>query len=253
MLIICNDLSTKNATVLDAINSKNTDAIQAIVSKATDLGFNALELYAGDLENEAEALLFLIDAIQDSNLKLILKVKDDSVYEQILPKVGKDGIIAPQALSVEEASKIFPILRQLGDTWGILFTQTYGNDSVSREVTGLEKLISKAEQEGVMPEKMYMEPIGKPLVDGDHSFLKMKRMLDAFSNSYPAMNFYIDLPLAADGLVDATTLVNVFIGMAYQSGVNAFAFSTEHTAHLEAIKAAEALLDYADGLKQYTK
>ena len=54
MLIICNDLSTKNATVLDAIKSKDADAIKAVVSKAKDLGFDSLELYAGDMENESK-------------------------------------------------------------------------------------------------------------------------------------------------------------------------------------------------------
>lgn len=253
MLLICNDLSTQDPTIKEAVKNKDAKAILEIAQEAKKIGFDYLELDATNLEDEAEGLQFLLDSIQETDLKFILRIKNNSVYDKVLPNLKRAGIIAPQRLSDKDALEVFSILKELDEGWGVLFTQTFGDDTVSTEVEGLHKLISKAEQEGIMPERQFMEPIGEPLIKNNRSFAKMKRMVDAFSNSYPSINFYVNLPLAAQGLDDEVTLMNVFVGMADLIGVNAFSFSTKHKAHLKAIKAADALLDSDGDLESYLK
>lgn len=250
MLIICNDLNTEKDNVKEAVANKDANAINAIVNDAIAKGFNALELYAGNLEDEAEGLSFLADTVENSGLTLIYRIKNSDVYDKVLPNV-KSGIVNPVELTPDQADDVFPLLNKLEEDWKVLFTQTFGDGAISPEVEGYEVLISKAEQQGILPERIYYEPISDPIKGSDHSFIKMKRMLDAFSNGYPSINFYINLPLAAKGLKDEVALMNALVALSEAIGVNAFSMDLEHAEHIEAINAAAALLDLNGGLKAY--
>lgn len=253
MLTICNDLTTQNSAVELAVKNKDKDFIAQIAKEAKNTGFDCLELYAANTEDEAEALLFIIDSVKESDLELLLRIKDASTYKKVLPKVYRPGIIAPVELSGSQAQQVFDILKNLDEGWDILFTQAFSDGSAEPDVEELLSIISKAEQAGIMPDLIYIEPLAAPLIEDNRSLTKMRRSINAFINSWPEINFYLDLPLIAKGLDDETTLMNVFIGMANMAGVSAFSFSTEHESHLEAIKAAQALLNDNGGIQEFVK
>ncbi len=243
MLLISDDITIKNEKFKQAIAERDPEPILEIAKLADERGFSHLEIDVDGLgPDESDALLFIAQTLEAyPALKLVLRADDNATYLDVLPKIKQTGIIAPKKISEAEAVKIFTLINKLGDTWGVLFTQTYGKDTVSSEVEGMLELIRKAEQEGLMPELQYMEPLSRPLISEPNNFIRMKRMLDAFLNSYPDMNFYLYLPLVAEGLEDESILMNVFLGMANLIGVNAFCFSVYHEDHLKALRAAQAI------------
>ncbi len=243
MLIINNDLCMRNADVKNAVETKNPDAIVSIVNQAKEAGFNAISVCAGKSENEAEDLLFLIDQVKDSGLKVVIRARSAETYEAILPKLDFAGIINPVKLTMEQADKVFPLIKKLADGWEVLFTQPFGDDSISAEVEGSISLIRKAEQEGIMPNLIYFDPVGKPIDEDNMVYLDTKTKVDAMKNAYPQMNFYVSLSKVAAGLKDEMALVDAYISLVMQCHVNAYAFDLDHKGHIKALKATMALLD----------
>lgn len=252
MLIICNNLTTEKPEIKEAVENKNSSAINNIVAEAKEAGFNALELYAGNTDDEASNLLFLAQSVENSELTLVLRVKNLNTYEAVLPSLKVAGLINPVDISDEQAANVFPLIKKLADGWKLILTQTYNEkDTIHSEVEGLRDIIVKAELEGILPERIYFEPVGEPMVSSKKPFIKMKRMLDAFRNGYPSMNFYLNLSLVADGLVNQDVLMDVYIGLSTFVGVNAFAFDLSHKAHIQAIEAAVALCDDGENFQNY--
>ncbi len=253
MLIICNNLSTHNQDINEAVQNKDSQKIKDIISQAVESGFNALELDATNSTNEAEALHFLLDQVDNPELTLVIKIKNPATYDQVIPSMKRSGILNPVDITLDQADTVFPMLKRLEDDWKVLFTQDYGEDTVSNEIEGSKKVIAKAEQEGILPERIYVEPLTQPIKTNNNTYIKMKRILDAFSNVYPSMNYYINLLLAADGLKDEVILVNDFISMSIQIGVEAFSLDLDHKEHIETINAAIALLNQNGGISAYLK
>lgn len=254
MLLICNDITTKNQQILEALENKDAQCFKDIASKAKYEGFNYLEIFAGNTGKEADSLNFIIDSIKDIDIKLVIRSSNISALKQVIPSISNPGIIAPTELTIDGTGEIFDLVESLDDDWGILFTQTFGDDSIHSEIENMKVYVSKAEQEGILPNLLYVEPLSKSIASENNFYIKMKRLLDSFRNSYPDMNFYINLPQVTKGLDDQVTLVNTFVGIADLIGVNAFSFNSNHEAHIKAIKAADAILNNKvdDYLKEYS-
>ena len=171
MLIICNDLTTNNPEVKKAIDNKDAGPIKDIVAQAKENGYNALELDATSSDNEPEALLFILNQIEDTDLTLVLRINDTSVYEKVIPQMKCSGIVNPVDITLKQAEVVFPMLKKLDDDWKVLFTQDYGEDTVSNEIEGSKQVISKAEQEGILPERIYVEPLTEPIKTNNNCYI----------------------------------------------------------------------------------
>lgn len=243
MNLICNNLTTKNPEVKEAVEKKDSDYLKKVADTAKSEGFNYLEIYVGDCDDEVECIKFVVESTRDTRLKYVIRSCEESTFEALISELSVPGILAPINVTEDLALKLFSLILNSGKEWGILFTQTYGKDTLHSEIEGMTHLISKAEQHGILPEFLYIEPLSISIATDNNCYIKMKRMVDAFRNMYPDINFYLNLPQVTEGLNDQVTLVNVFVGIADLIGVNSFAFNLEHKAHLQAIEAAEAILD----------
>lgn len=243
MLIINNDLCMCNDVTKKAVESKDTEAITSIVNKAKEAGFNAISVCAGSSDNEADNLLYLIDQVKDSGLKVVIRIKNTETYEKVLPELSFSGIINPVKLTMKQADIVFPLLKKLADGWEVLITQPFGDDSVSAEVEDSIPLIRKAESQGILPNRIYFDPVGKPIDQDNAVYLDTKTKIDAIKNSYPQMNFYLNLSKVAEGLHNEMTLVNAFITLVMECHVNAYAFGLDHKDHIKTLEATMALLD----------
>lgn len=243
MLIINNDLCMCNDKIKNAVETNDTEVITSIVNQAKEAGFNAISVCAGSSDDEAGNLLYLIDQVKNSGLDVVIRIKNVETYEKVLPKLSFSGIVNPVKLTMAQADEVFPLLKKLADGWKVLITQPFGDESVSAEVEDSIPLIKKAESQGILPDRIYFDPVGKPIDQDNAVYLDTKRKIDAMKNSYPQMNFYLSLSKVAEGLHDEMTLVDAFITLAMECYVNAYAFGLDHKGHIKTLDAAMALLD----------
>lgn len=241
----------RNADVKKAVETKNPDAIASIVNQAKDAGFNAISVCAGKTENEAENLQFLIDQVKDSGLKVVIRARSAETFEKVIPSLSTPGIINPVKLTLEQADSLFSLIKSLEEGWEVLFTQPFGDNSVSAEVEDSISLIRKAEQEGIMPNRIYFDPVGTPIDDDNAVYLDTKTKIDGMHNVYPQMNFYVNLAKVAKGLKDEMALVDAYCSLVMECHVNAYAFGLDHKQHIKPLKATMALLD--GKVKDYLK
>ena len=190
MILVADNLHIMNPNVAKALKEKNPLPLQNIAERCKEAKAYAMDINLGPLKRNAEGVItFVIEAVQDTFGGRFL-------LDSVQPEVLKAGIAACKrppiinGFSLEEAkvSSILPLSAEYQtEIIGFLINKK-GQVPITAEgrLEVASRLLAKAEECGISPERIIIDPVLVPLAwqDGtryNSEFLEVIHLLPKLS------------------------------------------------------------------------
>ena len=174
MLLIADNLHIMNPVVAKALQARNPVPLKKIAEHCTKVNAYAMDINLGPLKhNREEVITFVIEAVQDSfSGRLVLDSIQAEVIAQGIKICKQPPIINGFSLEENKLQTILPLAAEYqADIVGFLLDEQGKIPSGTEERLAVaSRLVAAAEEQGVPPEKIIIDPVLVPLTwqDGTH-------------------------------------------------------------------------------------
>lgn len=130
-----------------------------------------------------------------------------------------------------------------------------GQEDPGSRIEEYAPLMRQAEEAGLMPERIIIDPARRELKTNPNAYLDMEDAMDAFTNVYPESSFVCEPFMITSGLANPDPLKAAFVTMALSIGISISMMKADvfDPKIREAFFAAQALLDEGDGRRAIGK
>ncbi len=253
MELISTNLNTYYPEVVKALKDRNPEFIRKTAAAAEKAGADYIEVGAPNGPSESEELKWLVSVTQDAcDLPLVICWDGCRDLADVLKTVKKPGIING-ICTQETADIILPLFKDLPEGWRLVLNACAkkGQEDPGSRIEEYAPLMRQAEEAGLMPERIIIDPCAGELKTNPNAYLDMEDAMDAFTNVYPESSFVCEPFMITSGLANPDPLKAAFVTMALSIGISMMKADVFDPKIREAFFAAQALLDEGDGLKGY--
>lgn len=257
MVIIGEKINGAIPSTAEAIARRDADYIRKLVTVQEEGGADYLDVCAGTSpEEEKEALLWLIDVVQEKAEKPIcIDSPDPHILLEVFPRLGKPGLINSISLEGEKCQLLLPLLQE-NPEWGVVALCCDNSgvaESADEKVKNAFLLIEKAAAYGVTPERLHIDPLVLALSAVNDSALQFTEAIRRIKEKYPTVNVTAALSNISYGL-PVRRLVNThFLTLCMQAGLNSVIADPASRELYATMRAVEALLNQDRHCRNYTR
>ena len=252
MLLIADNLHIMNPVVAKALQERNPLPLKEIAERCREVNAYAMDINLGPLRHNAEEIItFVIEAVQDSfNGRLVL----DSIQAKVIAagiKVCKQTpIINGFSLEASKIKTILPLAAEYQvDIVGVLIDEK-GKIPLSAEerLAVASRLIAAAEEQGIPPERIIIDPVLAPLSwqDGTHynrALIETIQLLDQiFGQPIKTIAGLSNIGAGAPDKAKRQTAEAAFLFMLAASHLDYILMNVEHESNLTALNLSQLLL-----------
>ena len=252
MLLIADNLHIMNPVVAQALQERNPLPLKKIAERCTEVNAYAMDINLGPLRHNAEeTITFVIEVVQDSfNGRLVL----DSVQAEVIAagiKVCKQTpIINGFSLEASKIKTILPLAAEYqAEIVGFLIDEK-GKIPLSTEerLAVASRLIAAAEEQGIPPEKIIIDPVLAPLSwqDGtnhNRALIETIQLLDQiFGQPIRTIAGLSNIGAGAPDKAKRQTAEAAFIFMLAASNLDYILMNVANESNLTALNLSQLLL-----------
>jgi len=252
MLLIADNLHIMNPVVAKALQARDPLPFKKIAEHCTKVNAYAMDINLGPLRNNVEEVItFVIEAVQDSfSGRLVL----DSIQAEVIAagiKICKQPPII-NGFSLEEGKlqTILPLAAEYqADIVGFLIDEQGKIPSGTEERLAVaSRLVAAAEERGVPPEKIIIDPVLVPLTwqDGTHynrALIETIQMLDqVFGQPIRTIAGLSNIGADAPARAKRQTAEAAFIFMLAASHLDYILMNVAQESNLTALNLSQLLL-----------
>jgi len=167
LILIGENINVMNRRVAEAFKARDKKFIQDMAVKLAEAGMDYLDLNIGPARKEGPELMrWLVETVEEVvDIPLFLDTKNVEAIRVGLEtcKKGKP-VINSISYKPEEMGALFPLAKQFEVSFVALLLGPEGipRDANERGVI-LAEFLAKAEEEGISPERMWVDPIVLPV------------------------------------------------------------------------------------------
>jgi len=252
MLLIADNLHIMNPLVAKAVQARDPLPFRKIAEHCTKVNAYAMDINLGPMKRNAEEIItFVIAAVQDSfSGRLVL----DSIQAEVIAagiKICKHPpIINGFSLEESKLQTILPLAAEYqADIVGFLLDEQGKIPSGTEERLAVaSRLVAAAEERGVPPEKIIIDPVLVPLTwqDGTHynrAFIEMIQMLDqVFGQPIRTIAGLSNVGAGAPDSAKRVTAEAAFIFMLAASRLDYILMNSAQESNLTALNLSQSLL-----------
>lgn len=253
MELISNNLNSYHPEIRQAVKARDADVIGKMATAAVRAGADYLEVGVPEGPNEFDELNWLVGTAQSAcDLPLVICWDGCPDLDKILKTVRKPGILNG-ICTQETADIILPLFRELPDGWRLILNACAkeNDQDIGERVEEYTPMIHQAEENGLMPGRLIIDPCAGELSTNPRAYLDMEDAVDAFMNVYPEVEFVCEPFMIAAGLKKPEAVREAFVTMAVSIGVSLVKADVFDAGIIKAYYASQALLDLGEGLKGY--
>ena len=167
MLLIADNLHIMNPVVAKALEERNPLPFKKIAERCTEANAYAMDINLGPLKRNAEEIItFVIETVQDSfKGRLVLDSIQAGVIAAGIKVCKQTPIINGFSLEKDKIKTILPLAAEYqADIVGFLIDEK-GKIPLSTDerLAVASRLIAVAEEQGIPPEKIIIDPVLAPL------------------------------------------------------------------------------------------
>ena len=252
MLLIADNLHIMNPAVAKALQERDPLPFKEIAERCAEVNAYAMDINLGPLKRNAEEIItFVIETVQESfKGRLVL----DSIQAEVIAagiKVCKQTpIINGFSLEANKMKTILPLAAEYqADIVGFLIDEK-GKIPLSADerLSVASKLISAAEELGIPPEKIIIDPVLAPLSwqDGTYynrSLIETIQLLDQiFGQPIKTIAGLSNIGAGAPDKTKRQTAEAAFLFMLAASNLDYILMNVEHESNLTALNLSQLLL-----------
>lgn len=256
MIIIGEKINGAIPSTAKAIAERDAEFIIDLVRKQEAAGADYLDVCAGTTpEEEKEALLWLVDVVQSVATKPIcIDSPDPKMLVEVFPKLQKPGLINSISLEVEKCDILLPLL-QANPEWGVVALCCDNSgvaESADTKVENAFKLIGKAAEYGITPDRMHIDPLVLALSAVGDSALQFTEAIRRIKEKYPTVHVTAALSNISFGL-PVRKLVNCnFLTLCMAAGLDSVIADPVNRDVYSTLLTVEALLNRDRLCRKYT-
>ena len=256
MIIIGEKINGAIPSAARAIAERDADFIRDLAIRQTEAGAHYLDVCAGTSpELERDTLAWLIEVVQDTvETPICIDSPDAEVLRDVLPLIKRPGIINSVSGEGDKCDVIYPLLKD--SDWKVI-ALTCDNAGIpadaERKVKIGLKLIDKAEDYGVTPDRIFIDPLVLSLSVVNDALLNFNEAIRQIKEKYPTVHFTSGLSNISFGMPKRKLINQNFLAFAIQAGMDSAIMDPTDTAMYAGILAAEVLLGRDRFCRAYNK
>jgi 5-methyltetrahydrofolate--homocysteine methyltransferase len=254
MLIIGELINSTRKTVRKAIEKRDSALIQDLARRQVEAGADWLDVNAGAFaDDEIDHLSWLIDTIREvSPSPLCIDSPRPEALEAGLSLAGDDPFVNSITAEKERYRRVIPLVRKFRARVITLSLDDSGMTDDAEKVYGVaEGLIKRLQDDGVPSDRIYIDPLIKPLSTNSQSAVASLGVLDRLSQSFPEVHKTCGLSNVSFGLPKRRLINQTFVVMCMLKGLDAVIVDPLDRRMMAQIVATEALLGRDDYCLRY--
>ena len=245
MIIIGELLNSTRKKVRQAMADKDKAYIQELAQKQEAAGASHLDVNAGAFaEREPELLEWLIGVVREaSNLPLCIDSPKPGALELGCRLAGENPIINSITAEEERFNRVVGIVTKYkAGVIALPLDDSGMTDDEEKILSIASRLVENLVKEGVAPEKIYLDPMIRPIGTNTDYGTRALDLVSRFKVTFPDANRVCGLSNISFGLPNRKLLNRAFLLMAMSRGLNAAILDPLDDVLMGHIKAAETLL-----------
>ncbi len=246
MIIIGELINSTRDVIKEKIEEKDKKYIKNIAQEQVDCGASYVDVNAGAFVwDEVENLIWLVETVQEQVDKPLAL---DSPSAEALRKAAEvhDGIPMINSITGEEEryKEILPILQEYdAEVIALCMGDDGMPDTADDRLKVADKLLNNFERDGIAHEKVYLDPIIKPIsVNGKYGYQVLDTITGICDMGTDA-HITCGLSNISYGLPHRALLNQAFLIMAMERGMDSAIIDPTDKYMMKLIKAAEVLLN----------
>ncbi len=254
MIIIGEKINGSIPSVAKAIAERDSEFIKDRARKQAAAGATYIDCCASVEEDvEVETLKWMIDCIQEvTDLPISVDSPSADVLAQIFPYCKRPGLINSVSMEGDKVDKIFPLI---ADTkWEViclLSDDTGIPKSAEDRLRVFEKLMVKAKEYGIKPDRMHIDPLIEMLCTSEDGISMIEEVITTVRKQYPSIHITAAVSNISFNL-PVRKLINLgFTVLAMKAGLDSAILDPTNRDLLGVIYATEALLGNDEFCMEY--
>jgi len=252
MIFIGERINTGFKKIKQAVLDKDPKPLQRWAKKQTDAGASYLDVNLGAVSGKPEDMCWMIETVQAAvDTPICVDTNKPKILAEAIKVCTKPALVNSTTAADEKLDAILPVVAEHGaSVIGVVMDETGTPKNADKRVENAGKILAKAMELGIEPERVFLDPIVMPLKfmqEQAKEILEATRQFTLFSD--PPPHIVCGLSNISNGTVHKKLLNRIFLVMAINNGMDAAICDVMDTQLVNAARAAELVMNkeiYAD-------
>ena len=256
MIIIGEKINGAIPSAAKAITGRDEAFIRDLAIRQSEAGADYLDVCAGTApELERDTLLWRLDIVQDAvDTPICIDSPDAEVLRDMLPHIKRPGIINSVSGEGNKCEMLYPLVADSG--WNVV-ALTCDDEGIpadaGRKIEIGLKLIAKAADFGISPERIFIDPLVLSLSVVNDALLNFNEAIRQIHDKYPTVHFTSGLSNISFGMPKRKLINRNFLAFAMQAGMDSAIMDPTDVDMYAQILAVEAILGQDKFCRAYNK
>jgi len=245
MLVVGERINSTRKRIREAVRARDAAFIAGEARKQTAAGADYIDVNAGtSVAHEVDDLAWLVQTVQASvDAPLCIDSANPRALEAALGLAEKEAIVNSITGEKARMDSILPLVLESGSSVVALVMDDSGlpEDAPGR-MAAAEKLIPALESAGVPRDKIYVDPLVRPVSTDTRQALEVLETVRAVNANWPGIHTICGLSNVSFGLPARNALNSTFLALMIGAGLDAAIIDPTQPRMTASIAAAQALL-----------
>jgi 5-methyltetrahydrofolate--homocysteine methyltransferase len=254
MIIIGEKINGSIPSMAKSIAAHDVAHIKDLAKKESEAGASFIDVCASVPEaQESETLKWMLEAVQEAT-DTPIRIDSPSVasISKVLPLIKKPGLINSVSMEGNKVDTIFPLIA--GTDWQcicLLSDDTGIPKSSEDRLRVFDKLMKKAEEYKIPPERLHIDPLIEMLCTSEDGIKKVTDTIIEVKKRYPAIHVTGGASNISFNLPARKYINRAFIILAMNAGMDSAILDPLNADMMGLLYATEAMLGHDDFCMDY--
>jgi len=261
MILIGERINAGFKDIKAAIVNKDADVIKQWARKQADAKADYIDVNMGTASKDPEDLCWMIEAVQEEvpDVSISIDINKPEILKKALPVCKKPPLVNSTTAAEEKMEQMLPLVAEHNaSVIGLAMDEEGTPKSADKRVENAGKLLAKAMEYGITPDRLFLDPIMMPLKhmqDQARGILQATAQFQLFSD--PPPHIVCGLSNASIGTTHKKLINRVFCAMLIANGLDAVICDVLDEQLIETILTAELIMNrsifadsYVEAFKQ---
>jgi len=252
MIFIGERINTGFKDIKQAVMDKDPAPLQEWAKKQTEAGATFLDVNLGAVSADPADMCWMIETVQDAvQTPVCIDTNKPNILAEAIKVARPGALINSTTAADEKLDSMMPVAAEHdASIIGLVMDEAGTPKNVDQRVENAGKILAKAMELGMSPDRVFLDPIVMPLKymqDQSKNILEAARQFLLFSD--PPPNIVCGLSNISTGTKHKELINRTFLVMAINNGMSAAICDVLDSELVNAAKTAELMMNkeiYAD-------
>jgi len=256
MIFIGERINTGFKDIKQAVMDKDPAPLQKWAKKQAEAGAAFLDVNLGAVSADPADMCWMIETVQDAaETPVCIDTNKPNILAEAIKVARPGALINSTTAADEKLDAMMPVAAEHNASIiGLVMDESGTPKNVDQRVENAGKILAKAMELGMSPDRVFLDPIVMPLKymqDQSKNILEAARQFLLFSD--PPPNIVCGLSNISTGTKHKELINRIFLVMAINNGMSAAICDVLDTELVNSARTAELVMDkeiYADSYVQ---